>query len=392
MPLANTVTRYGGMAKMFHWATALLILTAIPLGLIANDMPFGTTEELAAKANLFSIHKTVGVTIFFVALARILWALFQTKPAPLHPERTLETFAAETVHWALYISLVLVPLSGWLEHSATEGFAPILWPFGQSLPLVPKSPALAETLATFHWLFVWLLIGAVALHIAGALKHAVIDRDETLRRMWFGNVAIPEPAQVRHAAAPVVAAVAVWAAAIGAGWAIAPKGPEAGDGPGLAAVTSEWQVTEGSLTFTVRQMGAEVEGSFETWTAAISFAPETGTGQVVTEIDIRSLTLGSVTTQALGPEFFDGEGHPTATFTADIRPEGEGYVADGTLRLKASELPLAMPFTLALEGDTASMEGEVTLDRRDFDIGTKYTDETQIGSSVVVHVALTAAR
>ena len=147
MPATNTTARYGSVAKTFHWLTALGILAVIPLGIIANDLPYDTAEQLADKAWLFSLHKTVGVTLFFVALARILWALSQPKPAPLHPDRGVETLLAEIVHWLLYGSLVLVPLSGWVHHAATEGFAPIWWPFGQNLPLVPESLTLSETAA-----------------------------------------------------------------------------------------------------------------------------------------------------------------------------------------------------------------------------------------------------
>jgi len=76
---------FAPITKVFHWLTALLILIIIPLGVIANGAPFETSEELARKAWLFSLHKTLGVAVFFVALLRILWALTQEKPGPLHP-------------------------------------------------------------------------------------------------------------------------------------------------------------------------------------------------------------------------------------------------------------------------------------------------------------------
>ncbi|MBL9058949.1 MAG: cytochrome b/b6 domain-containing protein, partial [Mangrovicoccus sp.] len=90
-PAGNSAVTYGSVAKAFHWLTALLILTLFPLGLIANDWPHDSSAELATKATLFSIHKTLGVTVFFVALLRILWALTQPKPGALHPDRRLET-------------------------------------------------------------------------------------------------------------------------------------------------------------------------------------------------------------------------------------------------------------------------------------------------------------
>ncbi|MCR9111808.1 MAG: cytochrome b/b6 domain-containing protein, partial [Rhodobacteraceae bacterium] len=109
MSLANTKTSYGAVARGFHWLTALLILSAIPLGLIANDIAHAikdpaiatTDADLSRAALLFSLHKTIGVTVFFVALARILWAIGQTKPGLLNGDNRLEAMAAETAHWLL---------------------------------------------------------------------------------------------------------------------------------------------------------------------------------------------------------------------------------------------------------------------------------------------------
>ncbi|HKK97771.1 MAG TPA: cytochrome b/b6 domain-containing protein, partial [Marivita sp.] len=180
MHLTNTQSQYGVVTKTFHWLTALGIVLVIPLGIIANDMPYDTSEQLADKAWLFSLHKTVGVTVFFVALARIAWAVSQPKPAPLHPDRKAETLLAEIVHWLLYGSLILVPLSGWIHHAATEGFAPVWWPFGQNLPLVPDDAAVAEAFAGLHIVFERVLVISLILHVGGAVKHAVIDKDSTL--------------------------------------------------------------------------------------------------------------------------------------------------------------------------------------------------------------------
>ena len=199
MSIANSSTRYGAVAKTFHWLTALLILTLIPTGIIANGMPFDAPEELARKAQLFSVHKTLGVVLFTVAVLRILWAFTQPKPVPLHPENKLLCFLADTAHWLLYGSLILVPLSGWVHHAATEGFAPILLPIGQDLPFVPKSETVAGISASLHIIFERVLVVSLFLHIAGALKHHFVDRDATLRRMWFGNTEAGNDALLSHA-------------------------------------------------------------------------------------------------------------------------------------------------------------------------------------------------
>jgi len=392
LPLVNSRTRFGTVARSLHWLTALLILTAIPLGLYANSLPHDTSDALAAKAQMFSLHKTLGVAAFFVALVRILWALTQPRPVPLHPDRRVETAVADLVHWILYISLLAVPLSGWVHHAATTGFAPILWPFGQNLPLVPKIPAVEHVAATAHWLFTKLLIAAILLHIAGALKHHLIDRDATLRRMISGVVAPGIPQAPRHGAAPMLAALAIYAAGSGLAFALTRAEPEPIETATPAVTTGNWQVTEGTLSLGVRQIGADVQGSFATWSADITFDDTTGMGHVTVFIDIASLTLGSVGDQAKGAEFLDAATHPTATFTAAIRPEGSTFIAEGTLALRGMSQPLAMPFSLTIEGDTALMEGSTSIDRRTFGIGAKYPDEATVGFAADVTVGLTAKR
>jgi cytochrome b561/polyisoprenoid-binding protein YceI len=396
--LGNSARSYGSVAKTMHWLTALLILTAIPLGVVANNLPYDTSAQLATKGWLFSIHKTVGIAAFAVASLRILWAASQPKPALLHPDRRLESMAAETVHWMLYASLVIVPLSGWLHHAATQGFAPILWPFGQSLPLVPINDAVAHFFAAWHWLFTKVLVAALILHIAGAMKHHLIDKDDTLRRMLPGHVAAGDGAS-GHPRGPIAAAVAIWAVLMAGGSAL---GLATQDGatpvPQLQAQPSGWVVQEGTLGITATQFGSLVEGRFDDWTAAIEFdpnAPGPEMGTVTVQISIPSVTLGSVTSEALKPEFFNAEDYPTATFDADIlTAEGENaYVADGTLTLKGATVPLSLPFEMTLDGDTARMSGQVVIDRRDYGIGTQsYADEETVAHDVTVSVSLVAER
>jgi cytochrome b561/polyisoprenoid-binding protein YceI len=396
MPARNTATSYGTVARSLHWLTALLIIVNFPLGVIADDLPFDTSEALAFKAQLFSVHKTLGVAIFCVALFRILWALTGDKPVSLHPNRRVENFVADVVHWALYLSLVVVPLSGWVHHAAVEGFAPILWPLGQGLPFVPISETVAGIAATAHWLFTKVLLASVALHVLGALKHAIVDGDLTMARMTSGSIA-GKPMGARQPIAPALVALAIFAAGGAGAWALARGAAEApvAEAPTAAAPTEtagNWQVADGTLTLGVQQMGASVAGSLPVWTAAITFDEATGTGSVQVDIDTTQVILGSVSDQAKGPEFFDIATHPTARFTADITPAGEAFEAKGTLSLRGADVPVTLPFTLQITGDTATMAGNLTLDRRDFGMGPSYGDEKTVGFTVTVDVALTATR
>ncbi|WP_195822517.1 cytochrome b/b6 domain-containing protein [Roseobacter sp. MH60115] len=397
MTLANTSTHYGAVTKTFHWLTALLILTLIPLGIYANGLPYDTSEQLAQKALMFSLHKTLGVTVFFVALARILWAISQPKPGLLHPDRKIESLAAETVHWLLYGSLLLVPLSGWVHHAATDGFAPIWWPLGQNLPFVPKSEALASTAAGLHIVFERVLAGAIILHFAGAMKHHVIDKDATLRRMLPGRPAVTLPAHEHRMALPLISAVGIWGVALVIGGTLGLYEKHTVDvaAAELQAVESDWAVQDGTLQITVQQLGSDVTGSFADWTAAISFdesVTEGVAGSVDVTISIGSLTLGSVTSQALGADFFNAEAFPTAQFTAEILRDADGYLADGTLTLKDQTMPVQLPFTLKLADGLATMQGGTTLDRRAYGIGDSQKDEASVGFNVEVRIDLTALK
>ncbi|MEM6384600.1 MAG: cytochrome b/b6 domain-containing protein [Pseudomonadota bacterium] len=395
MSLTNTATRYGSVTKTFHWLTALLILALIPSGIIANGLPYDTPEALAQKAQLFSIHKTMGVVLFAVALLRILWALSQPKPKSLQPDRKAEHFLAATAHWVLYGSLVLVPLSGWMHHAATEGFAPILLPIGQGLPFVPKSTLVADISASLHIIFERVLVVALFLHVAGALKHHFIDRDVTLKRMWFGRAEGGADEKQAGKLAPVFAAISAWVVAIGIGASqgLFESHETTAVAVALAEVESDWTVESGTLAITVKQLGSDVQGSFDDWTAAITFdeTADESLGNVEVTIAIPSLTLGSVTEQAMGAEFFNAAEYPTASFIADITRTEDGYAASGTLTMKGAAVPVELPFTLKLDGDRAEMTGQLTLDRLDFAIGGG-TDEGSLGFGVLVDVTLIAVR
>ena len=397
MAISNTATRYGSVTKTFHWLTALLILTLIGLGLYAEDLPIDTDAELARKAFVFSLHKTMGVLVFFVALARILWALTQSRPGLLNADKRAESFLAELVHWVLYGAIVIVPLAGWISHAAAAGFAPIWWPFGQSLPLVPKSTAVEHFFGTVHVITGKVLIGAVILHIAGALKHHFIDRDATLRRMLPGTGDAPQPPAQSHSAAPLATAAGVWVLAIALS-ALLAGGEEpaaAAEAPALEAVASDWTVQNGTISLKVIQFGNEVEGSFADWTSAITFDETINTGEagsVTTTISIPSLTLGSVTKQALGADFLAANDYPTAVFDAVITHVSDGYEANGTLRIKENAVPVTLPFSLSIDGDTAEMRGDLTLDRRDFGVGDNVKDAKSLDFDVAVSIRLEAVR
>jgi cytochrome b561/polyisoprenoid-binding protein YceI len=391
--LVNTTTSYGLVARFFHWTIAVLVLVDIALGVLGNFTPrSGDTVEFLQL--LYSTHKTIGVTVLGLAILRVIWAVAQPRPVPLHPERRVETFAAEAAHWLLYAAIFVLPLSGWVIHSAEVGFAPIWWPFGQDLPFIPKSEDLAHMAANVHWAAGMVLSATVAAHIVGALKHAVLDHDDTLARMLRGRAAGNAQAKTVPHLAPAAAALLIWGLVIGG--AVTTFAPDKTAQTGLletAPQTSGWAVQNGTVSISVLQMGADVTGTFANWLAEIAYDPETGTGHVTATIDTTSLTLGSVTDQAKGPEFFDVATYSQALFDAEItRVDGVAHTASGILTLVGQTVPVTLDFDLEVINGIATMSGETVLDRRDFGMGAAYPDQSSVGFSVKALIALTAAQ
>ncbi|MFZ5709569.1 MAG: cytochrome b [Pseudomonadota bacterium] len=224
-PATSPAFGYDPVTRVIHWLAAVVILTNAALGVSMVRIEPVDEATAASIIRLFTIHKSLGLLSFAVALARIGWAVTGARrPGPLHPERRIETFAAATVHWSLYGAMLVMPLSGWLYHAASPPYAPIPWPFGQGLPGIERSPDFALVLRTVHRMSSRVLYGAVALHLAGAFKHAIVNMDATIARMTSGLGA--EATRARTRLLPALAALVLWAATVFAAVQTAPE-PEA---------------------------------------------------------------------------------------------------------------------------------------------------------------------
>ena len=423
----NTRERYGRVAQAFHWTIAALFLLQYPGGIVMHELP-ATPEWIGTKVWLYSAHKTAGIVIFALALARVAWALANPHPRLLNAEKRWEAFAAASIHWLLYAAILLVPLSGMLIHWTTVGYAPVWLPFPHDVGL-PATDRAAAIAFTTHKALTITVLAAIALHIGGALKHHLIDRDATLRRMLPGSApalpTLPPPSMQPSTAKTLLAGagglVAVGGAALLVGVLLAPPASERAsaasdpiDGAAEAAApvaTAEadavgapprWIVVPeaSDLAITVQQLGSPVAGRFAAFEADIRFDPDDlEASRVSVTIPLSSLTLGSVTDQALG--LLGAANVPEARFEAtEFERVGEGgggaggsFVARGTLTLAGIERPVALPFDLRIEDDRATMTGRAEIDRLDWSVGaSEYPDGGSLGLIVVIDVAVEAVR
>ena len=168
--------RYTRTAIALHWSMAALVIMLLAMGWIMTDM---ITSPL--KLKIFDWHKWTGVTVLAFLIVRALWRLAHPAPDFL-PMPTWQRRSARLLHGFLYLMLLLQPITGWLYSNAAG--RSIVYLGLIPLPnLVGKDRALAGTLKELHGTGALVLSIAVGLHVLAALKHHLIDRDDTVRRM-----------------------------------------------------------------------------------------------------------------------------------------------------------------------------------------------------------------
>ena len=396
--------RYSSVAIVLHWAIAAAILFQLAGGIWMVDF---AGENSTLRFSMYQIHKTVGLLILALSLARLCWRLGHHAPAPQSNWTSLERAASHAVHVAFYVVMIAAPLSGWAMASASPTNIPTFFFLQQWLPfahlpgfaaLDPADRGSAEDLLKqLHALLGYVMIGLLLLHVGAALKHQFIDRDRILDRMRFGRrSAAPTVGAARFGIAAVVLPVAL----IGAGLFSA----STSDRPtAQAAITpsqqtsGDWSIQpeESSLGFVATYNGAEVTGKFASWTSSITFDPQKlDAASATVEIDMASYTISDayLQAQAEGSDGFSLASFPTASFeSTGFREDTSGFIMDGVLTLRGISVPLSIPFSFKQDGDTARVSGSASLDRTAFGIGASGApDESWLKKAVSVRLDLRA--
>jgi len=176
-PATTTSQRYGAFAIALHWIIAILVVAQFAWGWWMLGI---AKQPAGARADAFNLHKSIGLTILALMIARIFWRIGH--PPPALPEMPRwQARAARATHLLLYVLLVVHPLAGYLG-SEFSGY-PVKY-FGFILPgWAPRSLPLKDFLSQVHLVTSWLIAAAVALHLAGVAKHVIVDRDQVLARM-----------------------------------------------------------------------------------------------------------------------------------------------------------------------------------------------------------------
>lgn len=180
-PETNSPARYPRQAVILHWIVALLILALLASGWYMVDIPKNTPE----RAFFFNLHKSIGIIAAIVIAAMIVWRLKNEVPPLPATMSGWERMAAALNHRLFYVFMVLVPAAGYLTSSFSK-YGPKL--FGIPLPHWGwEDAALRGGFAMVHRVTALVFAVLIALHIAAALKHLLLDKDGVFQRMMPGR-------------------------------------------------------------------------------------------------------------------------------------------------------------------------------------------------------------
>lgn len=182
--MMREVVRYTLNQRLLHWTVALLVILSLIGGALLWSYGFeGLKNNFGMETTnfIYKYHKTSGVLILAMMLLRLMLRLTVGAPAPAASLTDFERNASQLVHWFLYAALIAMPIAGWLA-TAAGGF-PIEF-FNTTLPpLIGKDQALSGTLYVVHGLLGLVILGLITIHIAAALRHRFVKRDEVMQRM-----------------------------------------------------------------------------------------------------------------------------------------------------------------------------------------------------------------
>ncbi|PCD02938.1 cytochrome B [Sphingomonas spermidinifaciens] len=167
--------RYNSVARTLHWVIAVLIIGNLAGGLLH--------DALEDVVNVMPIHKATGLLILGLTLVRIGWRLTHRPPPLPGHVAGLERLGAQAAHVGLYALMLLMPMSGWIMSSAGKYPLSFYGLFDVPKFAVTRDDPIAGIAGEGHGLLGWVMLALVVLHVAAALRHHFVLKDQVLRRM-----------------------------------------------------------------------------------------------------------------------------------------------------------------------------------------------------------------
>ncbi len=170
--------RFDGVSIAFHWLVAVAYCGLFALG--AYMVTLGYYDPLYTKLPYW--HKGLGILLIFVVIARLAWRLISSRPDPLPEHKRYEIIGANIAQWSMNIGLIIVLVSGYLITTSAGAGIDVLGIF--TLAAIDTGLNNQEDLAgLIHWVVSYIVLGLATIHGLAALKHHIVDKDRTLKRI-----------------------------------------------------------------------------------------------------------------------------------------------------------------------------------------------------------------
>lgn len=180
---AAPVAGYDRIASTLHWLLAALVLVMLFLGFYMVEVP----PQTPLRGQFFNLHKSIGLLVLGLMIARTVWRLRHRPPTPLDGISAFNVRLASTVHILLYLLLIAQPAVGYVASSLGRYGVEF---FGLPLPdWTDEDPKLRELFLSAHHVIARLLVALILLHVAGTLLHILQGKTVILRRIlpWKGR-------------------------------------------------------------------------------------------------------------------------------------------------------------------------------------------------------------
>lgn len=167
---------YSKLSVALHWIIALAFITVFAVGAYMSDLPRGPE-----KGEIVALHKSFGVLVLMLAIARIVWRVKEGAISPVAPMPAWQEKAAKAVHGLLLLATLAMPISGVVMNI---GAGRALEVFGFTLVAASeKMPWMQEVGSAIHHTAPPIIIAILLVHILAVLKHQWVDKDATMARM-----------------------------------------------------------------------------------------------------------------------------------------------------------------------------------------------------------------
>jgi len=178
--------RYNSIAIILHWIMAVAFILMLTSGVIMNNIEI--PQKL--KFNMYQWHKSLGIILLVAFFIRITWRIFHKPPQFPAFIKGAELKLAKLGHWGLYLFMFALPFVGWVLVSSSPYGLPTMifgwfeWPH---IPAIAGNDMVHKIAEEAHWILAYLFLACILAHILAVIKHAVIDKNNILKRMWWSK-------------------------------------------------------------------------------------------------------------------------------------------------------------------------------------------------------------